>query len=788
MKNAQQKKKKTEEQRGTRRQVVPCPYCSPFTCTHSAEETRNTLFEDTHFSQDPDIAFTVFRGPGKIYRTMQGCVNGHAKVKRVVTKAEPSSAQIGSTVNAPAPMGSTNMGIGRMTSMSWRPKLEPTAAEIAEQKKLQRLGHLQLDSTVTAPELLSSFGVADTKSFRRFLDLRDDQMQMKASEFKQSGKLKEMQHLVKVISAQGNRAVYPKGPIERWNIHEAVEGAEDRDGAPKSSKLLAEELGMKKEGVEAIQNMNEARRREAERLEREEEVERERARQELAASAAAMDNYNPEEMESGSMERSASIDITGSIGEGSSVAPGEMLSTVMQLLPEMDVAAGEDGTAGEGEGTAEATPPPPEEIPGTMAFIMEDVNRENARRARYLAGNTTTLPQLYSYDAEQQQQQHQQQQQGETTAGTRNQQSSSVGGANSTMRSTIGPGGGDRSRPLSPEQTVGTAGSHVTKSVRSAKSAKSAKSTKSTKSPADKSSQGADEPQGSDSESSASNAADGKEESVRSLTPKELLMDKLSKCNLCRMQKVFCHRCKHDLSRYYKSLGGVPKPVLKYEATLRKGMKQNYGSVDLMEMLLEEFDEARGSTVLENPPPWDILKEDLHVLVVKMEALHKGQMDFLRASEQENREARADFKHRNFVVNVVEQHVQVHPDLKSIKWTKKVLDKVHPWDSTRSGVGLNSISSAYSARALDERLKSTKRDAAAAAQREGIELPGSGWHATTTAAAATTKDQGGEEEDGKKKGRSRNLTGKYAGRRVLPKVQPHLAKGRRPAGVPGALY
>ena len=74
-----------------------------------------------------------------------------------------------------------------------------TAAEIAERKKLQRLGQLQLDSTVTAPELLSSFGVADTKSFQRFLDLRDEQMQMKASEFKQSGKLKEMQHIWHVM-------------------------------------------------------------------------------------------------------------------------------------------------------------------------------------------------------------------------------------------------------------------------------------------------------------------------------------------------------------------------------------------------------------------------------------------------------------------------------------------------------------------------------------------------------------------------------------------------------------
>ena len=724
-------------------QQLPCPYCSPFRCVHSAEEQRSMFFEETAFTQDPDIAFTVFRGPGKIYRTMQGCVNGHAKVKRVATKPESaSSPNVPSESIAPAPSGATNMGIGRMTSLSWRPKMEPTAAEIAEKKKLNRLNHLRLEHPVTTPEMMAVFGVVDNETFKRFLDLRDEQGSMSRAEFKQSGKWKEMQSLVKRISTQGNRAVYPKGPIERWNLHQWIDGAEEEDGSEKTSKRIAEDLHMKKEGVEAIQHMNGVRRQqqleEQERLEREEE---ERAF--LESSAVQMESSGSLEGSQEGENRRISFD------DSLSAAPGEMLATVMQLVPGSSVSAeGEEGDA------VDTSPPPPEEIPGTLANLYHEAKNEAHRRQRYFQGHGGMLPQSSAA----------------TTTNNNNdgeadtaQPPPSVGGANS------GPGGPPR--PLSPEQTIGTVASHGTSKQSAAARTVSERPSSSQR--------GADEPQQPSTvgpSESVSSVGEFVEERRRSLTPKEALMEKLSKCNLCRMQKVFCHRCKRDLSRYYQGLGGVPKPELQYEATLRRGMTQDMDTEGLMDMLLTA---SYGKTSAENPPPWDILKDDLHSLITRMEALQKSQMEFLQHAQDESQDARATFKHRNFVVNVVERHVAVHPDLKSIGWTKRVLDRVPKEHTTRSGVGLNSISPAYSARALDGRLKRTKREAQAAAQREGIELPGSGWHTNTS-----PSKRGADSSDGKDKP-TRGLTGKYAGKRTLPKVQPHLAKGRRPAGIPG---
>ena len=131
------------------------------------------------------------------------------------------------------------------------------------------------------------------------------------------------------------------------------------------------------------------------------------------------------------------------------------------------------------------------------------------------------------------------------------------------------------------------------------------------------------------------------------------------------------------------------------------------------------------------------------------------------------------------MVGSVERNVEVHPQLRSIDWTNRILDKVHPWDSKRSGVGLNSVSSSYSARALEARLRRTKGEAHAAAQRAGVELPGTGWHSKPTTKTIRTEDEKSSVDE------RYRLTGKYVGKRTLPKMQPHLANDRRAAGRPG---
>ena len=721
---------------GNATQSLPCPYCSPFNCVHSAEEQRNILFEETDFTQDPDIAFTISRGPNTIYRTMQGCVNGHAKIKRVSLREpdDPASESL-----ALSSAEKTNMNIARTTSLSWRPKMIPTAAEKEEVKRMQRLAELKLDSTISSNAMKTTFGVADTESFIQFLNLCDEQRTMSKEKFKKSGKLRELQRLGEQIKQQGNRAIYPKGPIERWGIHQQIEGSEREDLTDKGLKRLAESLQMKKEGVSAIRNMAKTRRDEFEN------IVRRRAELQESKSLAASQNSSSEESSSEVQKLSFGEGISD---DGSSAEQGEIMRALSSILPEREGATKDDNDDDEETGESTIARDKEAEIQETIAKIHEEANRELFRRHQYLKGHKNVPPNFTG-----------------TNEGDQD---------TAEVPSSIG-----LSRPLSPEQTVGgiTAVTHATKYSAATKLSDGQRQSI------------VEEKNGEISDTTETMEGNGvsvdepkQYENVEpTLTPKEELMEKLSKCSLCRMQKVFCHHCKHELARYHKRLGGVPKVELQYESNLRQGIIQNLDVLNLIDSMFNEF-----GTPLDAEMPTkkekalrETLRNDLHSIVVKFDNLMKSQMQYLRKAEIANVEARDYFKHRNYMVGSVERNVEVHPQLRSIDWTNRILDKVHPWDSKRSGVGLNSVSSSYSARALEARLRRTKGEAHAAAQRAGVELPGTGWHSKPTTKTISTEDEKSSVDE------RYRLTGKYVGKRTLPKMQSHLAYDRRAAGRPG---
>ena len=99
----------------------------------------------------------------------------------------------------------------------------------------------------------SAFGITPTKDYARYLLLLAEQDNTPEEEFRRSGSLRELHALQSAITKQGKRAIYPHGPVQRWDISSKLEPRPGQDWSD-----LQEAVSMPLEGIAAIRRMRNA--------------------------------------------------------------------------------------------------------------------------------------------------------------------------------------------------------------------------------------------------------------------------------------------------------------------------------------------------------------------------------------------------------------------------------------------------------------------------------------------------------------------------------------------------
>jgi len=108
-------------------------------------------------------------------------------------------------------------------------------------------------STMIDQAHLSTFGVTPTEDYARYLALLAEQDNMPEDEFRRSGSLRQLHALQSAITKQGKRAIYPHGPIQRWDISSKLEPCRGQDWSD-----LQEAVSMPFEGIAAIRRIRNA--------------------------------------------------------------------------------------------------------------------------------------------------------------------------------------------------------------------------------------------------------------------------------------------------------------------------------------------------------------------------------------------------------------------------------------------------------------------------------------------------------------------------------------------------